>query len=46
MQAPTASDAGYILSDYVQISHFVTKVLIHKWFHPLRSIRELTNLET
>jgi hypothetical protein len=42
----SAADAGYGLSDYVQISLFVTKVLIRKRFCRLASVRELTNLET
>jgi len=41
-----AWDSGYILSVYVQISDFVTKVLIRKRFRPLVPKRELTNLET
>jgi hypothetical protein len=45
-RTPTAADAGYSLSAYVQISHCVTKVLICKQFCPLRFTRQLTNLET
>jgi hypothetical protein len=45
-RAPAAGDAGYILSVYVQISDFVTKVLIRKRFRPLMPKREVTNLET
>jgi hypothetical protein len=45
-RAPAAGDAGYILSVYVQISDFVTKVLIRKRFRPSVPKRELTNLET
>jgi hypothetical protein len=46
MEARAASDAGFILLDYVQISLSVTNVLIRKWFWPLPSAPELTNLET
>jgi hypothetical protein len=46
MQAPAAGDAANVVSVYVQISDFVTKVLIRKRFQPLPSTRELTNLET
>jgi hypothetical protein len=45
-RTPTAADAAYSLSAYVQISHCVTKVLICKRFCPLRFTRQLTNLET
>lgn len=41
-----ASDARSRLSKYVQISDFVTKVLIRKRFRRLAFKRQLTNLET
>jgi hypothetical protein len=44
--APAAADAGYNHSANVQISHFVTKVLIPKRFCRSLSKRQLTNLET
>ena len=43
---PTADDAARRLSDYVQISHFVTKVLIRKRFSTIALPQQLTNLET
>ena len=46
LRAPAAGDAGYSLSDYVQISDFVTKVLIRKRLCRWAPKRELTNLET
>jgi hypothetical protein len=45
MQGPTATDAAHSLSVYVQISYFVTKVLIRKRFRRLLPEKELTNLE-
>jgi len=42
----TAEDAAYRLSVYVQISHFVTKVLIRKCLRPSFSQPPLTNLDT
>ena len=44
--AQAAADAVSGLCHYVQISDFVTKVLIRKRFRPLVPKRELTNLET
>lgn len=46
MQAQAADDAVPGLRDYVQISNFVTKVLIYKRFRRSRCERELTNLKT
>jgi len=46
MRASAAADAGWGLSANVQISHFVTKVLIRKQFCRVFSKRQLTNLET
>ena len=46
MRPKTANDAVSALRDYVQISNFVTKVLIYKRFPRSRCERELTNLKT
>jgi hypothetical protein len=43
---PAHDDAGGSLSDYVQISDYVTKVLIRKRLRRMPSKRALTNLET
>jgi hypothetical protein len=44
--AQAAADAVSGLRHYVQISDFVTKVLIYKRFRRSTRKRELTNLET
>jgi hypothetical protein len=46
VRAPAAGDAGHSLLDYVQISDFVTKVLIRKRLRQWLPKKELTNLET
>jgi len=46
LQVQNAEDAFPELTDYVQISNFVTKVLIYKRFHGSACELELTNLET